>query len=339
MVKDHNLGDDNAGNGSYVLSSQNIDATSSNRIDKGLVIKNAGNLYLVRTEAGQDIYCTAKGRFRLKGIRSTSPVVVGDHVVIEQQGDDRAYITDIEDRKNYIVRKASKLSKHSHILAANIDIALLCITVHSPETTTIFIDRFLATAEAYNVKTYLVFNKMDIYDEDDVDYVDAIINLYTIIGYNCIKVSVTQELGMEEIKQLTKQKVTLLAGHSGVGKSSIINKLQTKVKLKVGEISDYHNMGMHTTTFSEMIELDKGGFVIDTPGIKGFGTIDIEAEEVSHYFPEIFKISAKCKFHNCMHINEPDCAVLNALENHYISQSRYKSYLNILEDIEHDKYR
>lgn len=341
MVNDHNLGNENAGSGSDSLANVSRDTTSGTRHDRGLVIKNTGNLYLVRTENGENKYCTAKGHFRLKGIRSTSPVVVGDYVIINQQDedDDKAYITEIEDRKNYIVRKASKLSKHSHILAANIDLALLCITIHSPETTTTFIDRFLATAVAYNVPTCLVFNKIDIYDEDDMEYVDALINLYDIIGYKCLKVSVLQNQGVEDIRMLTKGKVTLLAGHSGVGKSSIINKLQSAVELRVGDISDFHNMGMHTTTFSEMIELDDGGFVIDTPGIKGFGTIDMEVEEVSHYFPEIFKISAKCKFHNCMHINEPDCAVLKALENHYISQSRYKSYLNILDDIDHNKYR
>lgn len=341
MVNDHNMEYKNAGNKENNSSNLvNHNDTPDTRTDRGVVIKNAGNLYLVRTDNGEDIYCTAKGHFRLKGIRSTSPVVVGDYVVIEQQGDDdRAYITEIEDRKNYIVRKASNLSKHSHILAANIDLALLCITVHSPETTTTFIDRFLATAQAYNVPVCLVFNKIDIYDSDDMEYVDALINLYDIIGYECLRVSTIENQGVDEIRGKIKDKVTLFAGHSGVGKSSIINKLQTKVDLRVGEISDVHNTGMHTTTFSEMIELDDGGFVIDTPGIKGFGTIDMEPDEVSHYFPEMFKMSSKCRFHNCMHINEPDCAVLKAVEEHYISQSRYKSYLNILEDIDHNKYR
>lgn len=309
------------------------------RYSQGLVIKNTGNLYLVKTDEGEELFCTAKGRFRLQGIRSTSPVVVGDRVEIEIQSDDAAYITQIEDRRNYIVRRASKLSKHSHILAANIDLALLCVTVRSPETTTIFIDRFLVTAEAYRVPVYLVFNKMDIYDADDAEYVDVLIYLYETIGYKCIKASVVDDRGLEEIGGLIENKISLFAGHSGVGKSSIINKLQSETTQKVAEISEYHDMGVHTTTFSEMIALDNGGYVIDTPGIKGFGTIDMAPEEVSHYFPEIFKTSHKCRFHNCMHLNEPDCAVLQAVENHYISQSRYQSYLNILEDVEEGKYR
>ncbi len=339
MVENHKNVYENEGNGNSDSKNTNHAAVSKSQNEHGIVIKNTGNLYLVRTDEGNDVFCTAKGHFRLKGIRSTSPVVVGDRVAIEQQGDDMAYITKIEDRKNYIVRKASKLSKHSHILAANIDLALLCVTVRAPETTTVFIDRFLATAEAYNVPVCILFNKIDIYDEIDLDYVDALVNLYTIIGYKCMKVSVITGQGMDEIKSLVTNKITLLAGHSGVGKSSIINKIQSSTNLRVGDISEYHNMGMHTTTFSEMIELDGGGFIIDTPGIKGFGTIDMEIEEVSHYFAEIFKFSSKCRFNNCMHINEPDCAVLDALENHYISQSRYKSYLNILEDIDPEKYR
>lgn len=340
MANNHNPAFKNIENGDSDSKIDSRNTVSGVHNHSGVVIKNTGNLYLVRTDTNIDINCTAKGHFRLKGIRSTSPVVVGDRVHIEQQaGEDMAYIVKIEDRKNYIVRKASKLSKHSHILAANIDLALLCITVSSPETTTTFIDRFLATAEAYNVPVYLVFNKIDIFDEVDLDYVDALINLYSIIGYKCMKTSVLKGQGISEIKELVANKVTLLAGHSGVGKSSIINELQSKIELKVGEISDYHSMGMHTTTFSEMIELDGGGFVIDTPGIKGFGTIDMEISEVSHYFPEIFKFSHKCRFNSCMHINEPDCAVLDAIEKHYISKSRYKSYINIIEDIGPDKYR
>lgn len=340
MANNHNLEFSNNGNGDSDLQNDSLSTVSGVQNHSGVVIKNTGNLYLVRTDGGADVNCTAKGHFRLKGIRSTSPVVVGDRVLIEQQaGEDMAYIVKIENRKNYIVRKASKLSKHSHILAANIDLALLCITVSSPETTTTFIDRFLATAEAYNVPVYLVFNKIDIFDEIDLDYVDALMNLYSIIGYKCLKTSTVTGQGMPEIKVLVANKITLLAGHSGVGKSSIINELQSKMELKVGEISDYHSMGMHTTTFSEMIELDAGGFVIDTPGIKGFGTIDMEISEVSHYFPEIFRFSDKCRFNSCMHINEPDCAVLDAIEKHYISKSRYKSYLNIVEDIGPEKYR
>lgn len=310
------------------------------RKTSGFVIKNTGNSYLVRTPKLGDILCKAKGSFRLKGIRSTSPVVVGDHVEIIVNGDASAFITDISDRKNYIIRRASNLSKHSHILAANIDLALLCITVRFPETTTVFIDRFLVTAEAYRVPVYLVFNKIDLYEAEDTEYVDGLISLYEHIGYRCLKTSVVEKQGVDAIRELIGDKVTLLAGHSGVGKSSLINALHEGASQKTGKISDYHHKGMHTTTFSEMIELENGGFIIDTPGIKGFGTIDMTPDEVSHYFPEIFRFSENCRYHNCKHVNEPDCAVLQAVEDFYISQSRYQSYRNILEDaMENGKYR
>ena len=306
----------------------------------GFVIKNTGNAYIVRTETGLDIECRAKGNFRLQGIRSTSPVVVGDNVKVDFNEDSISYITEIYDRKNYIVRRASNLSKHAHILAANIDLALLFVTVKYPETSTVFIDRFLTTAEAYSVPVCIVFNKIDLYDEDELAYVDALINLYKTIGYPSHKTSLTKDIGVVEIKERIKDKVTLLAGHSGVGKSLFINVVtDDKNKRKVGDISAYHLKGRHTTTFSEMIETVEGGFIIDTPGIKGFGTIDMTQEEVSHYFPEIFKFSKKCYYNSCMHINEPKCAVLDAVEKHYISDSRYNSYLNILGDIEEGKYR
>lgn len=305
----------------------------------GFVIRNTGNSYLVRTKSGEDILCKAKGNLRLKGIRSTSPVVVGDNVLVDLNPDGSAFITDIDDRKNYIVRKASNLSKHSHILAANIDLALLCITVRFPQTTTVFIDRFLVTAEAYSVPVCLIFNKTDLYDEEDTEYMDALIHLYSVVGYRCLKTSVVENKGIEEVRSLTNGKITLLAGHSGVGKSSLVNELQKGAVQKVGKISDYHNKGTHTTTFSEMIELENGGFIIDTPGIKGFGTIDMGVSEISHYFPEIFRFSSNCKYYNCLHINEPECAVLKAMEDHYISESRYHSYLNILQDADGNKYR
>jgi ribosome biogenesis GTPase len=306
---------------------------------KGVVIKNTGNTYWVRTENGEEIVCQAKGNFRLKGIRSTSPIVVGDHVIIDQNPDGTAFITEIEDRKNYIVRRASNLSKQAHILAANIDEALLCVTVRFPETSTVFIDRFLATAEAYRIPVCLVFNKIDLYDEDDKKYLDGLIYLYQTIGYPCLKTSAETGEGIEALRERIKNKITLLAGHSGVGKSSLINVLQKDASRKIGKISDYHLKGTHTTTFSEMINIDTGGYIIDTPGIKGFGTIDMIPQEISHYFPEIFRFSKKCRYNNCLHINEPDCAVVKAVENHYISESRYRSYLNILEDVNESKYR
>ncbi len=305
----------------------------------GLVIRNTGNTYLVRTSEGENRQCLAKGNFRLKGIRSTSPVVVGDRVKLDANADGTAYITEIEDRKNYIVRRASNLSKHSHILAANIDKALLFVTVRFPETTTVFIDRFLVTAEAYDVPVCLVFNKIDAYNADDTEYLDGVIRLYSSIGYECLKTSVKEGQGIDKVKSLVAGKITLFAGHSGVGKSSMINVLQNFAGQKVGKISQYHNKGMHTTTFSEMVELENGGFVIDTPGIKGFGTIDMTTAEVSHYFPEIFRVSDTCRYNNCLHLNEPGCAVLKAVESHYISQSRYASYLNILDDVQEGKYR
>ena len=306
----------------------------------GLVIKNTGNAYTVRLEDGSDIECRVKGSFRLKGIRSTSPVVVGDNVQVDFNPDDTSYITKIFDRKNYIIRRASNLSKLVHILAANIDQALLFVTVKSPETTTVFIDRFLVSAEAYRVPAYIVFNKIDLYDEDDLEYVDALVHLYQTIGYTCLKSSLTDNIGLDELKEIVKDKVSLLAGHSGVGKSLFINVVTgDDYKREVGDISTYHQMGMHTTTYSEMIEIEEGGFIIDTPGIKGFGTVNMTKEEVSHYFPEIFKFSHKCFYNNCMHINEPRCAVTDAVEEHYISESRYRSYLNILGDIEEGKYR
>ncbi|MDR1517377.1 MAG: ribosome small subunit-dependent GTPase A [Dysgonamonadaceae bacterium] len=306
---------------------------------QGLVIKNTGNSYLVRTADNGDVLCKAKGSFRLKGIRSTSPVVVGDRVAISVNGDGSAFITEIGDRKNYIVRRASNLSKHSHILAANVDLTLLFVTPRFPETSTVFIDRFLVTAEAYRVPICLVFNKMDLFDAEDLEYIDGLVALYTSIGYPCLKISVAENTGIDAVRELIKGKITLFAGHSGVGKSSLINSLQGNASQKVGKISDYHHKGMHTTTFSEMLELNGGGFVIDTPGIKGFGVIDMQKNEFSHYFPEIFRFSAACHYNNCLHINEPGCAVREAVEKHYISESRYTSYLNILEDVDEDKYR
>ena len=306
---------------------------------KGLVIKNTGSWYTVRTDDGRDVESKVKGNFRLKELRSTNPVSVGDRVDIDINNEGTAFITRIEDRKNYIIRRASNLSKQSHIIAANLDQAMLIVTVNYPITTTVFIDRFLATAEAYSVPVKLVFNKIDRYKGEDKEYLDALINLYTTIGYPCSTLCAKTEEGLDALKAELKDKITLLSGHSGVGKSTIINKLVPGVNLRTGDISEYHNKGMHTTTFSEMIPLPEGGYLIDTPGIKGFGTIEMETAEISHYFPEIFKFSEDCRFNNCSHRHEPGCAVLQALEDHYISESRYKSYLSILEDKEESKYR
>jgi ribosome small subunit-dependent GTPase A len=306
---------------------------------KGLVIKNTGSWYLVRTEDNRNVECKIKGSFRLKDIKSTNPVTVGDRVDIILNEDGTGVITEIHDRKNYIIRRSSNLSKHSHIIAANLDLCFLIVTVTKPITSTVFIDRFLASAEAYRIPVNLLFNKIDIYDEDETEYMDALINLYEHIGYPCYKISAQNNIGLDVLNDLIKDKITLFSGHSGVGKSTLINALIPDAKLKTGNISSYHGKGMHTTTFSEMMELPQGGFIIDTPGIKGFGTVDMVPEEISHYFPEIFKFSHDCRFNNCMHLNEPGCAVRNAVEEHYISESRYKSYLNILEDETDGKYR
>lgn len=306
---------------------------------KGLVIRNTGSWYQVKTEDGSVTDCKIKGNFRLKGIRSTNPVAVGDYVQIITNQEGTAFISEIEDRKNYIIRRSSNLSKQSHIIAANLDQCFLIVTVNYPETSTIFIDRFLASAEAYRIPVKLIFNKVDCYNEEELHYLDGLINLYTHIGYPCHKVSALTGEGLDELRKEMAGKVTLFSGNSGVGKSTLINVILPESKAKTGEISTYHNKGMHTTTFSEMFPTGNDGYLIDTPGIKGFGTFDMEQEEVGHYFKEIFEISAQCKYNNCTHVHEPGCAVRAAVENHLISESRYISYLNMLEDKEEGKYR
>ena len=365
---------------------------------KGLVIKNTGSWYTVLTDEGETVDCKIKGNFRLKDIRSTNPVAVGDRVTISPAGfqsasrvqgskaasqrskvqcptdvqrvaggSEVAFITGIEDRKNYIIRKSSNLSKQSHIIAANVDQAFLIVTVNYPETSTTFIDRFLASAEAYSVPVVLVFNKLDLLNEDDRHIQDMLITLYENIGYTCVAVSAQTGEGIERLHELLHGKITLLSGNSGVGKSTLINRLVPGVNLRTAEISDAHNTGMHTTTFSEMIRVapngqevqcasrgskvqcpsdgskvqegKPSGWLIDTPGIKGFGTFDMEPEELTSYFREIFHFSKGCRFNNCTHTHEPGCAVLKALEEHYIAQSRYQSYLSMMEDKEDGKYR
>ena len=305
----------------------------------GLVIRNTGSWYTVKTDSGQLVDCKIKGNFRLKGIRSTNPVAVGDRVSITPNQEGTAFIPAIEDRKNYIIRKSPNLSKQSHIIAANVDQAFLVVTINHPVTSTTFIDRFLASAEAYRVPVVLLFNKTDALDEEEREYQQMMIDLYETVGYQCLAISAANGIGMDKVRELLAGKTTVLSGNSGVGKSTLINSLLPGVELKTAEISDAHNAGTHTTTFSEMLELPEGGYIIDTPGIKGFGTFDIEPEELTSYFKEIFHFSKDCRFNNCTHTHEPGCAVLKAVEEHYIAQSRYLSYLNMLEDKEEGKYR
>jgi ribosome biogenesis GTPase len=306
---------------------------------QGLVIKNTGSWYTVKTVEGSVVDCKIKGNFRLKGIRSTNPVAVGDHVEIELNSQNTAFITAIGDRKNYIIRKSQNLSKQSHIIAANVDQAFLVVTVERPQTSTTFIDRFLATAEAYSVPVVLVFNKTDLLDDSLMRYQRMMTDLYETVGYKCVAVSAETGEGMDELMEMLRDRITLLSGHSGVGKSTMINRLLPGVNLRTAEISDAHNTGMHTTTFSEMLPLPGGGYIIDTPGIKGFGTFDMEPEELTSYFKEIFRFSKDCRFSNCTHTHEPGCAVLKAVEDHYIAASRYQSYLSMLEDKDGNKYR
>ena len=306
---------------------------------QGLVIKNTGSWYTVKTVEGSVVECKIKGNFRLKGIRSTNPVAVGDHVEIELNSQNTAFITAIGDRKNYIIRKSQNLSKQSHIIAANVDQAFLVVTVECPQTSTTFIDRFLATAEAYSVPVVLVFNKTDLLDDSLMRYQRMMTDLYETVGYKCVAVSAETGEGMDELMEMLRDRITLLSGHSGVGKSTMINRLLPGVNLRTAEISDAHNTGMHTTTFSEMLPLPGGGYIIDTPGIKGFGTFDMEPEELTSYFKEIFRFSKDCRFSNCTHTHEPGCAVLKAVEDHYIAASRYQSYLSMLEDKDGNKYR
>lgn len=312
----------------------------------GLVIRNTGYSYTVKSDAGDVFECKVKGNFRIRGIRTTNPVAIGDRVTFTPQevsGDieqaHQGLITELDDRKNYIIRKSTNLSKQSHIIAANIDRCFLIVTIKQPETPLQFIDRFLASAEAYNVPVTLVFNKIDLVTDEWKDYLDGVVNLYETIGYECRKISAKTGEGVEELRNELNGSTTLLSGNSGVGKSTLINMLYPHLSLKTSEISDAYETGKHTTTFSEMYEVDNNGYIIDTPGIKGFGTFNMKREEVGHYFKEIFRYSADCRFNNCTHTHEPHCAVREAVERHDISESRYNSYLSMLEDENEDKYR
>ncbi|MBQ9077913.1 MAG: ribosome small subunit-dependent GTPase A [Muribaculaceae bacterium] len=308
---------------------------------EGIVIKNTGNRYTVKTGNGKEIICNIKGNFRLKGIRTTNPIAVGDHVSITVNNDGTAYITQISPRKNYIIRRASNLSKEAHIIAANIDKAFLIVTLAHPATSTTFIDRFLATAEAYRIPTTIVINKTDLMTTpEDKEYLEAVTFLYSNIGYEVIGVSALTGEGMQHLKTMLDGNISLLSGNSGVGKTSIINAIMPHLDLRTAAISATHDTGMHTTTFSEMFPLPDGnGYIIDTPGVKGFGTIDFDEHEVAHFFKEIFEISQDCRYSDCTHTHEPGCAVLTAIKESRIAQSRYTSYLSILDDSAPDKYR
>lgn len=309
-------------------------------MDKALVIKSTGSLYSVKNlKTNEILNCNVRGKLRIKGIKSTNPVAVGD--IVEYyfpENSEIGVIKNVLDRKNYIIRKSTNLSKQSHILASNIDQAILMVTIAFPETYPIFIDRFLISAEAYNIPAKLVFNKIDLFDEEKTAYLNQLIGIYEKVGYECFAVSVKNKTNIDKINTLLKDKISVISGNSGVGKSSLINLIDPNLNLKTSEISDTHKSGKHTTTFAEMFELSVGGYIIDTPGIRGFGLYDIKKEEIFHYFPEIFKASENCKYHNCSHMHEPGCAVMEAVEEGIISELRYNNYLNILVDDE-NKHR
>jgi len=307
---------------------------------RGVVIKSTGSWYIVRSEDDDKIYeCRIRGKFRMKGIKSTNPVTVGDIVDFDlEKNSINGIITKIHDRKNYIIRKSVNLSKQTHIIAANIDQAFLLVTLEDPPTYTPFIDRFLATAEAYSIPAIIIFNKIDIYDKKLAEKKQNLEKIYRAIGYECLDISSVNNINIGKLKIMMKDKVSMFSGHSGVGKSTLINTIYPELDLKTATISTQHKQGQHTTTFAEMFSLPFGGYIIDTPGIKGFGVVDFEKDEIGDFFPEIFALKQHCKFNNCLHVNEPNCAVKQAVENGDIAASRYNSYLQLLED-EQENYR
>lgn len=306
---------------------------------KGTVIKSTGSQYLVKIQDNTIIPCSIRGKFRIKGIRATNPVAVGDHVVFEWLEDGSGgIITTIKERTNYIIRKSSNLSKEYQLLASNVDLTWLMISMTLPRTLTPFIDRFMVSAEAYRIPVIILFNKIDLYGEAEREEMNYLKSVYTAIGYRCMQMSLQTREGVKEVQNEMTGKVNVISGNSGVGKSTLINVLDPAIRLKIGEVSDFHKSGKHTTTFSEMFELSSGIKIIDTPGIRGFGTIDIEREELFHFFPEIFKASKECRYHNCLHLHEPDCGVKAQVENGSISEFRYVNYLMMMEE-EEGKYR
>lgn len=307
----------------------------------GRVYKSTGSWYTVKTELGETYECRIKGKFRIKGIKSTNPIAVGDVVDFELEttnNTESGIIYNIHDRKNYIVRKSVNLSKQTHIISANIDQVFLMITINNPPTLTSFIDRFLVTAEAYSIKTILLFNKIDTYNEDTLNEVKYLAHIYRKIGYECIAISAVTGKNIDKVKAAMHGKVSVFSGHSGVGKSTLINTIEPSLNIKTKEISALYKQGQHTTTFAEMFDLSFNAKIIDTPGIKGFGVVDMDKEEVGDYFPEIFKLKQDCKFNNCLHTKEPNCAVKKALDNDDLAFSRYRSYLQIIEG-EDEHYR
>ena len=309
------------------------------QLEKGTVIKSTGSRFLVRIRNNRMVQCSIKGKFRIKGIRATNPVAVGDHVSFEWvEGERTGIITKIEERTNYIIRKSSKLSKEYQLIACNVDMAWLMISMVLPKTLTAFIDRFLVSAEAYRIPVIILFNKTDLYEAEAFTEMAHLRSIYSNIGYTCMQLSLQTKEGMDNVITEMQGKVNVIAGNSGVGKSTLINSIDPTMRLKTGNISDSHRTGKHTTTFSEMFELDHDITIIDTPGLRGFGTIDIEKDELFHFFPEIFKASRNCRYHNCMHIQEPGCGVKEAVLNGSVSESRYSNYLMMMAD-SHEKYR